>query len=805
MDPVPYLWNQKEYRWLAAILVLAMLIAAGCAEPAEVGNQQNTGTSPAPEISPTPVKKATATAPTAQERTPTRKPAPTPTPEPTPAPEPVDTAKPVAVPVTAVPIRVTSTPGDYFVLYVNYSLDGERVEYPVLVKPGEEGTTTLAENVLALPQERYRVERYSVSNPGDVDGDGIDDVTELGSPGSMSPVNSAAATRLEDGAVSIADSGAFGSLGSLWNGYHTVKFIVFGLDQGRPGVVFLNADTYKHHEPFAEAIGLKGSPLYENRVRGYLVHGYVEALDRKLFHFHLLDRDIGFDTVARIYTVLSANLPAAGGDLMMWVRNYQVPHIQSELELYRGSRIPLLFNQDVYGHTPLEVLHPGTGYGLLRNMDPDERPHPRDVVIYETLPNNLPRVAGVITTVPQTPLSHVNLRAVQNDIPNAYIRGVLDDARVRGLLGGYVHYEVLGGGGYGNGGEYSLRAATKAEVDTHFEESRPAQVQIPERDLSVTEIAPLDDIGFEDWRAFGVKAANVAELAKLGFPAGTVPDGFAVPFHFYDRFMEHNGFYERVRTMLADPGFQTDLNVQRDTLRKLRKDIEAADVPAWIVRAIETMNEGFPEGINRRYRSSTNNEDLPGFNGAGLYDSKSQKPSEDREDLAKSLKQVYASLWNFRAFIERDFHRIDHLTAAMGVLVHPSYRNEIANGVASSFDPTPGAGDGTYYVNSQLGEDLVTNPQAGSLPEELRLGPGLGGGRNFEVIETSSLLRPGTLLMTGAQIEQLRTHLAVVHDHFRGLYGVTDGEQFAMEIEFKITSADVLAIKQARPWVFPAR
>ncbi len=27
-----------------------------------------------------------------------------------------------------------------------------------------------------------------------------------------------------------------------------------------------------------------------------------------------------------------------------------------------------------------------------------------------------------------------------------------------------------------------------------------------------------------------------------------------------------------------------------------------------------------------------------------------------------------ASLWNFRAFTERDFHRIDHLRAAMGVL-----------------------------------------------------------------------------------------------------------------------------------------
>ena len=428
-------------------------------------------------------------------------------------------------------------------------------------------------------------------------------------------------------------------------------------------------------------------------------------------------------------------------------------------------------------------------------MDPDERPHPRDVVIYEALPNELPRVAGIISTVPQTALSHVNLRAIQDGIPNAFIRGALDKNDVDALIGSHVHYTVTGDG-------YSIRAATRAEVDAHYESSRPATTQTPQRDLGVTTIAALVDIGFDDWDAFGVKAANVAVLRTLGFPEGTVPDGFAIPFYFYDEFMKHNGFYTRVETMLADEAFQTDFEAQADSLKKLRKAIEDAETPQWIISAIETMNESFSEGINRRYRSSTNNEDLPGFNGAGLYDSKSQKPSEDEDDLAKSLKEVYAGLWNFRAFVERDFHRIDHLAAAMGVLVHPSYRDELANGVAVSFDPIYGR-DGRYYVNTQVGEDLVTNPEAHSVPEEILLNPPVLP--PYIILGTSNQVPPGQLLMSRDQMRQLRRHLEVIHNHFAGLYNPAAGDPFAMEIEFKITSDNILAIKQARPWVFGAQ
>ena len=278
-----------------------------------------------------------------------------------------------------------------------------------------------------------------------------------------------------------------------------------------------------------------------------------------------------------------------------------------------------------------------------------------------------------------------------------------------------------------------------------------------------------------------------------------MPDGFAVPFYFYDEFMKANELDAMVTTMLADSDFQTSYDTQAEKLKELRDAIEDdATTPAWIITALEEMHAEFADGRSLRYRSSTNNEDLPGFSGAGLYDSKTQDPDETEDDgIDKSIKGVWASLWNFGALVERDFNRIDHSATAMGVLVHPNYSDELANGVAVSHDPFSGRA-GAYYVNTQVGEDLVTNPDERSTPEELLLLPG----GSYEVIVHSNRVESGQLIMSDAQLRQLRSHLSTIHDRFKALYGPAAGERFAMEIEFKITSDNVLAIKQARPWVF---
>ncbi len=701
----------------------------------------------------------------------------------------------VAVPVRKVPIVVASTTGEYFVLYARHEIDGAMRETPVAVVRGQEGTTTLGENVRPLPASSYRVEKYRLQAPADVDRDCVDDLSD------PNPMNAAPAIDPVDGAVVVPDRATLEALAfehpQTGNSY--LKIVVFDWDTDRPGIYFQNAKTDPGHFSFVSRMGLALNEVIAFEL-DYDPNLVAANGERGVYYLYWsLIQDGRFaELVPFFYTVLAASMPLVDDNLAFYVPDALRPHLEEHIPAWEASRMELLFDEDrVPGERDFVALNPGTGFGLLRVLDPDERPHPSDIAIFEALPNELPRLAGIISTAPQTPLSHVNLRAIQAGIPNAYIRDALEDEEIDALIDSYVRYEVTEDG-------YSLRSATVDEVRDHLSGSRPQTPQTPERDLSVREITPLDRVSFADWDSFGVKAANVAELGKPGFPPGTTPRGFAVPFYFYDEFMKANGLYDEVREMLADETFRNDFDEQEDALKKLRRKVRDAETPQFIVDALTAMHATYPDGQSLRYRSSTNNEDLPGFNGAGLYDSKTQDPDETIEDgIDKSFKQVYASLWNFRAFTEREFYRIDHMAAAMGVLVHPNYRDEPANGVAVSFDPFFGR-DTHYYVNTQLGEDLVTNPEAHSIPEELLLSKTGTGDDLYVILAFSNLVPPGELLMTDAQLDQLRRHLAVIHDHFERLYRPGAGEPFAIEIEFKITAENILAIKQARPWVFGA-
>ena len=607
--------------------------------------------------------------------------------------------------------------------------------------------------------------------------------------------------KFHDGAATIPDRETFKKLayqgrqvlGDIHlDGLEYVKFNIEDPGKNEAQVYFINTKTHRAHPMFMAAIGL---PHRGNQqMRGVLIYRpFSKAPNGEpgVYTFEFEPNDAyPFKMIQIAHDLLVANMPILKNRLGYCPLWGAINIYVREKALYDAAEFPVYFEDDLYadiGYLPLNLAE---SFGLLRLMDVNDRPTPRDIVLYKTLPNEMPRVAGIITGVRQTPLSHVNLRAIQDKVPNAFITEAWKNKVIAPLIGKYVYYKVGADG-------FELRAATSKEVEVHFADLRPAKPQIPIRDLSGTKIRPLDDIEFADSSQFGVKTANVATLRTFGFAEGTVPNGFGVPFYFYDELMKHNDFYAYAEALLKDSAFQKDPDTKASELKKFRERVKAGKMPAWMMDALSDLQKSFPKGTSIRCRSSTNNEDLPGFSGAGLYDSFTHHPNEGH--LSKSIKQVFASLWNFRAFEARDFYRIDHFATAMGVLVHPNFTGELANGVAVTDDILYQT-EGNYYLNTQVGEDLVTNPQALSVPEEILLDWRDRG--NYRVVTPSNRVAEGKQILTDEYLQKLSAYLNTIHDQFSRLYNSpARPEQFAMEIEFKITHDGKLLIKQARPWV----
>ena len=603
----------------------------------------------------------------------------------------------------------------------------------------------------------------------------------------------------KDGAATIPDRETFKKLSYQGTevridtqliGIEFVKFQIERTHTQNPQLYFMNTETHRSHGSFMGAAGLGRGQGQMRGVLSYRPLSMSPSGEPGVYTFEFNPNDaFPFEEIKLAHDLLVSKMPILKNRLGYCPLWGAISIYNREKALYDTGEFPVYFEDDLYANIGYLPLNQVASFGRLRVLELDERPAVRDIVICKTLPNEMPRVAGVITGVRQTPLSHVNLRAIQDKVPNAFIAEAWKSEKIAPLIGKYVYYKV-------NADGFEIREATLKEVETHFANLRPPKAQKPKRDLSVTKILPLDDIGFADASGFGVKTANVATLRTFGFPDGTVPNGFGVPFHFYDEFMKHNDFYAKIEVLLDDPAFQNDYDTKADELKKFRDEIEKGEMPNWMMDALSNLQNAFREGTSLRCRSSTNNEDLPGFSGAGLYDSYTHHPNEGH--LSKSIKQVFASLWNYRAFEARDFYRTDHFATAMGVLVHPHYENEQANGVAVSDDVVYQT-TGNYYLNIQVGEDLVTNPEEQSIPEEILLD--WWDSNNYRVVTTSNRATDGGRILTDAYLRELNGYLGMIHNKFSQLYGPSaQTKAFAMEIEFKIKSDSKISIKQARPW-----
>ena len=118
------------------------------------------------------------------------------------------------------------------------------------------------------------------------------------------------------------------------------------------------------------------------------------------------------------------------------------------------------------------------------------------------------------------------------------------------------------------------------------------------------------------WRWTG----QLPELV-LKFMLGRIklPPGFTIPFFYYDQFLRENKLDDAIYQMLNDQKFVHDPAYRRAYLTRMREQIQRGTMnPQLRAEALRRLQAEFgTKGVFAR--SSTNSEDLPNFNGAGLY------------------------------------------------------------------------------------------------------------------------------------------------------------------------------------------
>lgn len=712
----------------------------------------------------------------------------------------------------------TLAPGERLVVPVTTDNLG-----PIVADPRFEGVVTLWDTATGTPVDRVDFDQWpegaalarddspaaffrfcAAATPGA----GGDDCDEL--PG----------REVSDHLRALRTPGDFEALAAARarTGIAGVEFIV-DMDAGDRVTLLDSADWDLHYlfvsevidgEPHVDRCTPEGYRAFHQGWYAFSVEQYFRVEGRRyllgnLVHhagpdLHTVEFAVGDEiTSALMERAFYAVLRAVPEPTRWAIRPQDTTQVERALEI--EGRVPLVDPNAPYRDVTFRPLTPAVAYGTLRFVRAaamgDAALGPHDILVTDQVPNDLPFVAGLVTEAIQTPLSHVNILSHARGTPNMFLRDARDDPAVAPLLDRLVRLEV-------RAADFSLGEASAEEAVAFWEEREAGREPLTPR-LDTTLRGPQDLAAHDlaSLPALGGKAAQIAELGRVSVCGDTaLPDRpVGVPLVHSTEHLGASGAEAILAERRADPDFVADPAARAAGLAEVRAAILAHPVDAALLDTLVATIEGTWPRQRLRFRSSSNTEDLAEFTGAGLYDSLAWEPEDGRSGVEDALRTVWASLWNARAYDEREAYRVEQTAVAMGVLIHPAYHHEAANGVIVSRDVLdPMRGD-RYYVNAQIGEALVTNPAPGVTSDELVV---TAGDPTRVTWRAESSLPGDHPVLAPSELSELVCSMRAVHDHFRARLD-PDGEQgyFAMDVEFKLMGAERrLVFKQARPYSF---
>jgi hypothetical protein len=606
----------------------------------------------------------------------------------------------------------------------------------------------------------------------------------------------------------LIDKNAFDMLAHQPSKTHlsSVESVKAIFDSRKNTMYYINTKKYDLHYTFSsEQLNYEYSHYqfsteqYSSNSNRYLYPvtiNYFKELDIYTFEFFASDGA----TCEDVYTVYRKIL--------------QSSYLKNKLYFYTTNsiiedctNIPVIGANELYEGQNYQALNIAEGYGYLKKVDvidiQSKEFQKHDIVLTNGIPIDIPVIAGIITTEFQTPLSHINVLSHNRGTPNMALKSAFEETIFDDLNNELVYLKVATD-------SYQIRKANLEEATVFWDKNEPKEIITLDKDVNNYGLFELENASINDVNKIGGKAANFAEILKAFKRNGTtapVPENyFAIPFFYYDEHLKKHGIDTFIETTLNLPEFKSNTTFRKTMLNKIRDSIINSALDEDLLSKVLNKMTSDNRFNSYRFRSSTNAEDLDGFNGAGLYNSYSGKLNDDKKTPNKAIKKVWASLWNFPAFEERNYFKIEHLSTAMGILVHRSFPDEDANGVVITkniFNRNH-----AFVVNAQFKEISVVDADPGVIHDQVIIYT-FSSNNNRYTLEYNTFSNvindTSEHVMSDDELYKLGDYLSIINTYFYSRVYDCKCEyvDFGLDIEFKVDSTidyRTIYIKQARPY-----
>ncbi|HRI03423.1 MAG TPA: PEP/pyruvate-binding domain-containing protein [Pyrinomonadaceae bacterium] len=509
----------------------------------------------------------------------------------------------------------------------------------------------------------------------------------------------------------IESRNAFDSIARVYHAGtpYSMPHVMFIIDRrSNNKIYYVNSQKYRFHKDFLLATYLvpRGTDvfkgIYVDLDRRFIVGTIAWQAPVEKFTWELWEGDLAS---AEIIKTANATINAS----FFQKTTYKPNSIRQE-DVSANIGIDRILQDELNRNQAYLALNTGTAIGrvhIIDKLDDTVEIGDNEILILKELPLNLPPVRGIIIAKPSSPLSHVNILAKGWNIPNVYIKDA--DKLFRS-------YDTFVMKLNANLTDYSFDRASQDDIKEKF--VSPDQ-QIPPADLKTTKLAGLREMRKADSIKYGAKSANLGEMLNKKLTGITVPDGFSVPFHWYDKFMKENGFDKIIEDLMDNNDFVHNPKFRRQKLEEFRGLIQKGKFDDGLKTALidkwKTQLGGKPVFV----RSSSNSEDLPNFSGAGLYSSVPNVIAEDK--LVEAVKKVWASLWKFEAYEARVRNYVSQSDVYMSALVQLGVDME-KGGVMITKDPFDDRSKNSVYISAVCGHNSKVVDNTG-IPEQILFNP----------------------------------------------------------------------------------